>query len=391
MAQFPTVRAGVSNVPMPKANADWQATVDGLFGGFAEGQQYGVQRDMQTGTQQLLGQAGPNPKWQELVAPLAALGNVRGAGIAADMAQSERNEYWRGQDLDLKRRALDARAAAAAADPGYGPASRYEIRTIMNPDGSQSVLRIDKFTGEGTPVQQPAGPGATGSPVVAAPKPQAARPLPSSAINNLNETGATATTLDNIAGGFKPDYAGQPVTGDFWNYVGRTYGGSTQAQAEWWQQYQSQKNVLRNKLFGSALTATEKGEFEKADINPGMDPKVIQTNLDRQRKAAQAAARKIAAGYLRSGYPPEAIEGALGIPLGDLGITDQASTSANRNNYTPPQPTPGSTKNEERMPYGTPPATYRAPAGGGPAEGSTATNPETGERIMFQGGQWVPM
>lgn len=30
-------------------------------------------------------------------------------------------------------------------------------------------------------------------------------------------------------------------------------------------------------------------------------------------------------------------------------------------------------------------------AGGGVSEGATATNPQTGERIIFKGGQWVPM
>ena len=30
-------------------------------------------------------------------------------------------------------------------------------------------------------------------------------------------------------------------------------------------------------------------------------------------------------------------------------------------------------------------------AGGGVQEGATATNPQTGEKIQFRGGQWVPM
>jgi hypothetical protein len=31
-----------------------------------------------------------------------------------------------------------------------------------------------------------------------------------------------------------------------------------------------------------------------------------------------------------------------------------------------------------------------AQAGGGVEEGQTATNPQTGEKLMFRGGQWVP-
>ena len=46
-----------------------------------------------------------------------------------------------------------------------------------------------------------------------------------------------------------------------------------------------------------------------------------------------------------------------------------------------------------RRPDMTPPAaTQAAPAAsGGPAEGATATNPQTGQRLQYRGGQWVPM
>ncbi|MFG1433193.1 hypothetical protein V5F44_19390 [Xanthobacter sp. V2C-8] len=146
------------------------------------------------------------------------------------------------------------------------------------------------------------------------------RHLPSSAINSLAATGEAATNHGRLLDTFDDKYAGQPIAGNAWNWAGRTFGGENAPQAEWWQDYQSQKNVVRNKLFGSALTVQEKGEFEKADINPGMSPDVIRANLARQKEAATRAARKVATAYSSQGYSRDVIEGAMGIPLGDLGV-----------------------------------------------------------------------
>lgn len=315
MAGFPVAHGGAATPQLPQANADWQSIVGNLFRDYAAGQQYGRERAIQAGTQDILSKAGPNPDWTALVPQLLGLGNDRAASVAANVAQTKENYDFRNQQAGVQNRQwqadFDARNRAredAKIPPGY---------------------RLDPATGNYLAIPGgPADPKVIAQGAVAKGEGKQPRPLPSAAINSLNETGATANSLESIAGGFKPEYAGQPMLGEFWNFVGRTYGGDSKSQAEWWQQYQAQKNVLRNKLFGSALTATEKGEFEKADINPGMDPKVIETNLQRQRDAALSAARKVAAGYLRSGYPVEAVEGALGIPLGELGLTAGPSGGA---------------------------------------------------------------
>lgn len=183
------------------------------------------------------------------------------------------------------------------------------------------------------------------------------RPLPSSAINNLASTGEAATNQGRLSDTFKNEYAGQPIAGNAWNWVGRTFGGDSAPQAEWWQDYQSQKNVVRNKLFGSALTAQEKGEFEKADINPGMSPDVIRANLTRQNAAATRAARKLATAYSSQGYSRDVIEGALGIPLGDLGVQAPGATGSATTDAGQPGQGGG------RAPQGT-----QAPAGGASAQ-----------------------
>jgi hypothetical protein len=78
-------------------------------------------------------------------------------------------------------------------------------------------------------------------------------------------------------------------------------------------------------LFGSALTVTEKNEFDKANINPGMTPQAIKANLKIQREATQRAAAKLAKTYVKMGYEPDQIEAALGVPLAGLGISAPAA------------------------------------------------------------------
>jgi hypothetical protein len=147
------------------------------------------------------------------------------------------------------------------------------------------------------------------------------RPLPNATVKDLGEYGASVEDMGRISDGFKDGFGGKSAgwVGDSQNLLGRNVGAGYGDQAAWWQDYQSRKNLVRNKLFGAALTATEKGEFEKADINPGMTPEAIRTNLERQRNASINAARKLSTAYAKQGYSRGAIEAALGMSLDDIG------------------------------------------------------------------------
>jgi hypothetical protein len=134
--------------------------------------------------------------------------------------------------------------------------------------------------------------------------------------------------------------------------------------ATFWQGYDRFKNVVRNDLFGSALTATEQAAFEKADINPGMNPKSIRENLKIQQGLAETALKRKAAALVSEGYRPESISAAYGVKLEDLGVSTQRSGAA---------------------------AAPKAAQGQQFQEGQTATNKQTGEKRVYRGGQWVPV
>lgn len=185
--------------------------------------------------------------------------------------------------------------------------------------------------------------------------PQTAKPLAQNTVNALGEAGEGVTNFGRLVSTWSPNFGGKGMAwiGELQNAAGRNLPPVTDNlrnnadQAAWWQDYQEQKNIIRNKLFGSALTATEKGEFEKASINPGMQPDQIKKNLDRQQAAAKRAATKMASYYVKAGYQPDQIEAALGVPLAELGIRGAQTTSAGA---SPPQA--GATQAEQTRTIG---------------------------------------
>lgn len=112
----------------------------------------------------------------------------------------------------------------------------------------------------------------------------------------------TATQLDSaerFVNNFKDDYGGygSKFVGDTTQWVKRNMpGGDKSGSAQYWQDYQTYVNQVRNDLFGAALTVQEKGEFEKAMVNPGMSAAEIKKNLARQKQLTETALSRKARG-----------------------------------------------------------------------------------------------
>ncbi len=146
-------------------------------------------------------------------------------------------------------------------------------------------------------------------------------------ISKLSEEGGKFSQVAGFGDTFKPEYAGYKanVIGQAANLAGRNLpegvvGKSVADGASWWQNYDRYKNVIRNDLFGSALTATEKAAFEAADITPGMDPAQIQKNLARQKQIIEGNIKNKAGAMIEAGYDPAVVGKSYGIDLGKFGI-----------------------------------------------------------------------
>jgi hypothetical protein len=108
-----------------------------------------------------------------------------------------------------------------------------------------------------------------------------------------------ATGVDKLVGlydTFKPEYAGYGTNalGEIAVFAaGKQSDEKSVALYQWWQNYQNNVNKVRNDLFGAALTAPEKAEFEKAMVTKGMDSAQAQANLRRQAEEASKAYDKL--------------------------------------------------------------------------------------------------
>lgn len=138
--------------------------------------------------------------------------------------------------------------------------------------------------------------------------------LPGNVVTQLTGDAEKLNTLTDLAGTFSDEYAGNVVGGSVESLAGRLGGErlgiSTKGQSEWWQQYDRYKNVIRNELFGSALTPSEQAAFEAADITPNMDPKVVRSNLKRQTDLIERVLNRRASVWEAQGYNPGAVTAA---------------------------------------------------------------------------------
>lgn len=141
-------------------------------------------------------------------------------------------------------------------------------------------------------------------------------------ITKLSEEGGKFSNVTSLAQTFQPDYAGwgSSAVGNAANFAARNMGFGNQDAAAWWQSYDRHKNVVRNALFGSALTATEQAAFERSDINPGMTPDAIKRNLDIQQGILRQAMQRRASALVASGYNPAAVSRAYGADLSNIGV-----------------------------------------------------------------------
>jgi hypothetical protein len=141
------------------------------------------------------------------------------------------------------------------------------------------------------------------------------RPLPSPLQKQLTEVSELADATDRFDSTFKDTYGGKTITGELSNVTGKYFGDNT-GQSQWWQDYELHQSQVRNKLFGSALTAPEIAAWNKSAINPRMDPGQIKANLGRRKELEQRAVNRLMRGAAVT-YNKEQIEAFTGRPISE--------------------------------------------------------------------------
>ena len=228
------------------------------------------------------------------------------AGPLSKAAQAERDRQEKIMQLQLARQKLALEAS------GVNPSDILALRKAQEPSEFQRVLSA-------LPTDEDRAKALRIKAGLEEPASKKGREISDKTLSDLSEAGTALTSVDDLQNRFQPGYSGKmfEAVANVQNWAGLR-GLGDKDQAQWWSDYAERRNVLRNTLFGSAVTKNEKTEFEKADISPGMDPEVVKTKLARQRELARLAAYKLANAKVAQGFDPAPIEAALGMSIADI-------------------------------------------------------------------------
>lgn len=156
-----------------------------------------------------------------------------------------------------------------------------------------------------------------------------AKQIPQTVQNKSQQLIDVRDTMARLAGTWNPAYGGHFILGNTLNVLqGRLTGIGPAGMRDWWADFQSMDNVVRNQLFGSALTAHEKAAYAGTTIDPSMTPAQIVKNFNRRRSIINAVVARQQNFLKKNGYDPDAVD-ALFQPLsGEAGGAASAPDKA---------------------------------------------------------------
>lgn len=228
----------------------------------------------------------------------AGPGNVddalAGGGNWLSRLPAETRSYVSRNMSQLRRGGGRAQAA--------GPQAVASIAREEKPEAAPSGYR---WTTDGNLEAIPGGPGDKA-------KSGAGKSIPDGTAKRVETNVAIRDSLQRAVSGFKDDYAGNTVTGGLENTLQSWIGTGTPGQRDWWADFRSTDNQIRNDLFGAALTATEKAAFEATTISERMKPAEVRRNLQRRLDIVTKALDRQKQFLKKNGFSTEAVDALYG-------------------------------------------------------------------------------
>ncbi len=117
--------------------------------------------------------------------------------------------------------------------------------------------------------------------------------------------------LKDSVGTFDDKFAGNAATGELENWAQGKLGTGTPGQRDWWANFRTADNLIRNELFGASLTGGEKAAYAATTVDPSMKPDVVRKNLARRAEIAKEVLSRRTA-RLHNTYNKDEVEAALG-------------------------------------------------------------------------------
>jgi hypothetical protein len=216
-------------------------------------------------------------------------------GVVESPIYTGERMMMRNQQRDLK----DASIAQAAQAQTERLTAQKELQTERLEAQRQRASEANALR---MAIAAMRGGGGGGSSTPTAAPQRSGKTLPAGQVEKLSKSQAVADAYGALLGSFKDQFGGSPLLANAQNALGRFVGVGYEDQSNWWQQYQEQTNMVRNQLFGSALTLTEREAFDRANIVPGMKPSEIRRRLAQQAEITAKGVRRLTENYGRAGY-----------------------------------------------------------------------------------------
>lgn len=127
--------------------------------------------------------------------------------------------------------------------------------------------------------------------------------------NAMTEALDTFSAQRDLLSNFKDEYAGSPILGAVENTAQSKFSSvGSPGQSLFWKKFGLYDSLERNKLFGAALTATEKQSWENTTVGPGDDPKIVKDKILTRYTLARTATSRLAGVAEAGGVSPKIIE-----------------------------------------------------------------------------------
>lgn len=156
----------------------------------------------------------------------------------------------------------------------------------------------------------------------------AASRLPGDKEKALRDAVSTVSSLGRANTGFRDDYLG--FGAGIENTAQSYFDVGTPGQRDWWADFRSTDNLVRNELFGASLTAGEKSAYAATTITPDMSPEQARQNIRRRHEIARGGLDKYRQYLLASGYGRDAIDALVGDALRDVPVDVQGGRGDRR-------------------------------------------------------------
>ena len=153
-------------------------------------------------------------------------------------------------------------------------------------------------------------------PMPGGPADKPSKVLPENSAQKLTDDVNQVDAISRALNGFQDDYAGSIFTSAESLLQGLNADMGTPGQRNWWADFKSSDNVIRNTLFGASLTPGEKSSYEQTTVTPSMDPKTIKENLQKRLGIVQKATQRRYNRLKAADYNIEEIDAIIGeVPI----------------------------------------------------------------------------